>query len=164
MSKASVSISGLIDLGTAWHIGNFGSNDIITLTADDPGNITRMQLTATRTRGVMVVRTDGDDDIALASVFCVDTGVEFNLSSVGNYGTCSVGETQVIIADVSNSSSIDDWDAKSLKADIIHHCTYTGGCTKHYITGPVLDGVYMNGFDTVNISSSNSHLGLSLEF
>ena len=89
----------------------------------------------------------------------------------GDSGRCPINETRVVM--VKNQGAIfeppyyyvNSWDATSLLKDIINVCVYNLGYkinSNYAATGYHLDWDYIDGFDSVPSSSSNSQLNLSI--
>ena len=133
MSTSTAEIQGPIYIGQVWALGSIGYNDILTISGYDSSGSTTMELMITRTRGVVVGRTDVDDHTDDAMVFCVDTSSVFEVDS-GHSGRCPIGETNVILANwhtITNSSlpNLDDWTPSTLLQDMNYLCKYNVGCT-----------------------------------
>ena len=173
MSDASVAISGIINLGTAWHISNFGYNDTLTIDSYYSSGSTTMDLLITRERGVTVKR--GNDASRFeAYVFCVNTSAYFELENDGDSGRCPVGENEVIMADEEALDDIDDnkpldaWTATDITPLIRFICDYHNGCVQQwpfpgFYTDGKINGQDIKGFDTVDYDpTNNSELNLSI--
>ena len=154
MTNHTAWISNNMNQGQAWDIINVGYNDKLVFTGTASG--TTMKVTATRTSGVIVVRTDSDGD--LADLFCLDTGVEFSLDTRQtvfgpgkmHLGRCPVGETRIVLAEddvlLSYQWSIDNYDADWLEAGMIDTCDASGTCKSN--PAHLLYGSYTTGFAT----------------
>ena len=153
MSTTTSTIGGDIILGQVWALNAAGSLDTLVLSGTANGNT--MPLSATRQTGVNVYRLDQEGH--LGDVFCLDTGVEFNLLP-WTWGTCPAGETRVVLADdtdlLNYEWGIDAYDAADLISDVRDTCDWTNNnCTTY--SANIIYGVYITGFDAVPTSNSS---------
>ena len=157
-------ISGSINLGQVWALGDVGYNDILILTGVENGNT--MQLTATRQRGVNIERSQGDTQAA-ADLYCLSTGVEFSLSSEGDSERCPVGESDVVIANdnyIQDFSSVDAWAPSDLKSHVNTVCNGTVTCWNNPTYDPQspLPGVEVYNVDSIAYTSNYQMLYIGI--
>ena len=118
MSSYTATISGPIILGQVWALDKVGYNDQLVFTSSSNSDGS-MQLTATRTRGIVILRRKGDSTDT-ADVFCLDSNMKFSFIDEWSNVHCPSGETQVVMANDENidSMGLDDWNEDNLKQNI----------------------------------------------
>ena len=160
ITSDSVDISGNITYGQVWALDNVGYNGKLVLTGTASGNT--MQLTATRTQGVVIVSGDSSSTNWTRDIFCLDSGVEIT-ASYGDAVKCPIGETRVVLASDYQLTEYNNWgihsyDAAALISSVNQTCTYNGTspfgeCNSNSNT---INGVYLTGFAPLQYTGENS--------
>ena len=164
LSSTFAVISGTITHGQVWALDKVGYDDKLVFTGTASGNT--MQLTATRTRGVVVERAQGSYDTS-ADFFCLSTGVEFSLGSIGEWGRCPVGESDVVIANddyIQDFNSVDAWAQSDLRTHISIICNGNITCWNNPIYDPQtpLPGVEVYNVDQIAYTSTYQMLYIGI--